>query len=78
MLIVYSKFSCSAEKVEMLKVKEFCEFTNTAYKILRHVPKRWLSLLPAIQRIQEYWPAFKSYFVLQGKDDCPNICVWCS
>lgn len=36
-LKVYSEFSCSAKKVEMLK--EFCEFTNTAYKeILRHVP----------------------------------------
>ena len=73
-LKVYSEFSCSAKKVEMLK--EFCEFTNTAYKeILRHVPTRWLSLLPAIQRILECWPALKSYFVSQGKEDCPNI-IW--
>uniref|UniRef100_A0A8C6TRT7 Uncharacterized protein n=1 Tax=Neogobius melanostomus TaxID=47308 RepID=A0A8C6TRT7_9GOBI len=73
-LKVYSEFSCSAKKVERLK--EFCEFTNTKYKeILRHVPTRWLSLLPAIQRILECWPALKSYFVSQGKEDCPSI-IW--
>uniref|UniRef100_A0A8C2HMQ0 Uncharacterized protein n=1 Tax=Cyprinus carpio TaxID=7962 RepID=A0A8C2HMQ0_CYPCA len=49
-LKIYSEFSCSAKKVESLK--EFCEFTSVQYKeILRHVPTRWLSLLPAIQRI---------------------------
>ncbi|KAI4898772.1 hypothetical protein NFI96_026849, partial [Prochilodus magdalenae] len=69
-----SEFSCSAKKVETLK--EFCEFTSTKYReILRHVPTRWLSLLPAIQRILECWPALKSYFVSLGKDDCPSI-VW--
>ncbi|KAI4899205.1 hypothetical protein NFI96_030736 [Prochilodus magdalenae] len=73
-LKVYSEFSCSAKKVETLK--EFCEFTSTKYReILRHVPTRWLSLLPAIQRILECWPALKSYFVSLGKDDCPSI-VW--
>ncbi|KAG9278210.1 hypothetical protein AMEX_G6034 [Astyanax mexicanus] len=73
-LKVYSEFSCSAKKVEVLK--EFCEFTSTKYReILRHVPTRWLSLLPAIQRILECWPALKSYFLSLGKDDCPSI-VW--
>lgn len=40
-----------------------------------HVPTRWLSLLQAIQRIIECWPALKSYFVSQGKEDCPHI-IW--
>lgn len=62
------------KKVETLK--EFCEFTSTQYKeILRHVPTRWLSLLPAIQRILECWPPLKSYFVSQGKEDCSSV-IW--
>uniref|UniRef100_A0A8C1YIY5 HAT C-terminal dimerisation domain-containing protein n=1 Tax=Cyprinus carpio TaxID=7962 RepID=A0A8C1YIY5_CYPCA len=73
-LKVYSEFSCSAKKVELLK--DFCEFTNTKYReILRHVPTCWLSLLPAIQRILECWPALKFYFVSLGKEDCPSI-IW--
>uniref|UniRef100_A0A8C1TIM3 Uncharacterized protein n=1 Tax=Cyprinus carpio TaxID=7962 RepID=A0A8C1TIM3_CYPCA len=73
-LKIYSEFSCSAKKVESLK--EFCEFTSVQYKeILRHVPTRWLSLLPAIQRILECWPALKSYFLSLGKKDCPDI-IW--
>lgn len=71
---LYSEFSCSTKKVELLK--DFCEFTNTKYKeILRHGPTRWLSLLPAIQKILECWPALKSYFVSLGKEDCPSI-IW--
>lgn len=74
MLKVYSEFSISSKRVE--KLKDFCEFTNTTYRdILRHVTTRWLSLLPAIQRILECWPALKSYFVSLGKEDCSNV-IW--
>lgn len=73
-LKIYSEFSCSAKRVDSLK--KFCEFTGVQYKhILRHVPTRWLSLLPAIERIPECWPALKSYFISQGKEDCPAI-IW--
>lgn len=73
-LKVYSECSCSAKKVETLK--EFFEFISTQYKgIPRHVPTRWLSLLPAVQRILECWPALKSYFLSLGENDCPHI-VW--
>lgn len=73
-LKIYSEFSCSAKKVETLK--EFCQFTAVQYKqILRHVPTRWLSLLPAIQRILECWPALKSYFMSLEKSDCPGV-IW--
>lgn len=82
-LKVYSEFSCSAKKVELLKDLN-CEFTNTKYKdILRHVPTRWLSLLPEIQRISESWPALKSYFVsLRQAGGLPKyhlgICISCN
>lgn len=62
------------KKVDLLK--DFCEFTNTNYKdILTPVPTRWLSLLPAIQRILESWPALKSYLVSVENEDCPSI-IW--
>lgn len=71
---IYSEFSCSAKRADSLK--DFCEFTSIQYKeILRHVPTRWLSLLPAIQRILECWPALKCYFLSLGKEDCPDI-IW--
>ena len=61
-LKIHSEFSCSAKRADSLK--EFCEFTSVQYKeILRHVPTRWLSLLPAIQWILECWPALKCYFL---------------
>lgn len=73
-LKIYSEFSCSAKRADSLK--DFCEFTSVQYKkILRHVPTRWLSLLPAIQRILECWPALKCYFLSLGKEDCPDI-IW--
>ena len=73
-LKIHSEFSCSAKRADSLK--EFCEFTSVQYKeILRHVPTRWLSLLPAIQWILECWPALKCYFLSLGKKDCPDI-IW--
>lgn len=34
-----------------------------------------MSLLPAIQRILESWPALKSYLVSGENEDCPSI-IW--
>jgi len=69
-LKIYSEFSCSAKKVESLK--EFCMFTSVQYKeILRHVPTRWLSLLPAIR---VGLPSLLIFLSL-GKRDCPEI-IW--
>ena len=42
---------------------------------LRHVPARWLSLLPAISRLLLCWPALKSYFIWQGEDNVAGI-IW--
>ena len=44
-------------------------------ELLRHVPTRWLSLLPAIDRLLLCWPALKSYCISQGEDNVADI-IW--
>ena len=64
----YNSFASSAKKSEVLR--DFCNFLDMEYKeLLRHVPTRWLSLLPAINRLLLCWPALKSYFISQGEDN---------
>ncbi|KAL3271115.1 hypothetical protein HHI36_021610 [Cryptolaemus montrouzieri] len=47
---IYNEFSSSALKTK--KLKECLEFAQIEYKeLLRHVATRWLSLLPAIERL---------------------------
>ena len=57
-------------------LKEFCEFVD-AYEcnILCHIATRWLSLLPAIERVLQGWSALKSYFQTLGEDNCVNV-LW--
>lgn len=70
-LKIYSHFSSSSLRRENLK--EFVEFVNLEYQeILKHVPTRWLSLGPAIERILKFYPALISYFISIG-DECPLI-----
>ena len=42
-------------------------------ELLRHVPTRWLSILPAIDRVLLCLPALKSYFIWQGEDNVADI-----
>ena len=61
-LKIYSHFSMSAKRRETLK--EFHIFVETEFhKILHHVPTRWLSLHPCIERILLSWKALSSYFL---------------
>lgn len=70
MLIIklYNYFSSSAKRVSQLK--DFFDFVNQEYStLLRHVPTRWLSLKPAIDRLLQNLPAVISFF--SSADDCP-------
>ncbi|KAJ0174761.1 hypothetical protein K1T71_009869 [Dendrolimus kikuchii] len=69
-LKVYSEFSAFAKRTA--KLKEF--FAHLEYKcILRHVPTRWLSLLPALDRLILNWPVLEAYFLNEGEDECAAI-----
>lgn len=51
-LALYNHFSIFTVRVE--KLKEFCDFVGTEFKmLLYHSKTRWLSLLPAVNRILE-------------------------
>ena len=70
----YNSFASSAKKCEVLR--DFCNFLDMEYKeLLRHAPTRWLSLLPAIDRLLLCWPALQSYFMSQGEDNVADI-IW--
>lgn len=71
---IFNEFSSSALTTQ--KLKECFEFANIEYKnLLRHVPTRWLSLLPAIDRLVYSWPAVKRYFLKKGKQNCRKV-LW--
>ena len=73
-LKVYSEFTSSVKRTSELA--SFFEFVDLEYReILRHSPTRWLSLLPAIERLLINWPALKSYFFSQGEEECAKI-IW--
>lgn len=66
-LKTFGHFSSQAKRVKELK--DFFNFVDLEYKaILRHVPTRWLSLYPAVERILAVFPALKSYFLSMGED----------
>jgi hypothetical protein len=50
--------------VRVERPKEFCDFVGQQYKdILGYSNVRWLSLLPAVRRIFEFYPALQSFFM---------------
>ncbi|XP_023231785.1 uncharacterized protein LOC111631712 [Centruroides sculpturatus] len=58
--------------VRVTQLKEFCEFVDVEYKkVLKHGNTRFLSLLPAIDRILEIYEGLKSYFISQ--EHCPMM-----
>lgn len=67
---LFNYFSIYTIRTEELK--HFCEFVDITYKqLLYHTRTRWVSLMPAIERILKLWEALKSYFISQEK--CPKI-----
>ncbi|XP_041850909.1 uncharacterized protein LOC121646098 [Melanotaenia boesemani] len=68
---IYSHFASSAKRTEELK--SVFNFVAEDYQsIQRHVPTRWLSLWPAVNRLHSSWPAIKSYFLSLGEEQCPK------
>lgn len=58
--------------VRVTTLKEFCEFANIEYKrVLSHGNTRFLSLLPALERILFLFDALKLYFL--EVDNCPAL-----
>ena len=73
-LKIYSEFSAFAKRRNELMIS--CSDTEIEFReILRHVPTRWLSLLPAIDRILSLWPALIKYFNQLGEENCSKF-IW--
>jgi hypothetical protein len=67
-LRTYSEFSSHSKRLEVLK--EFYFFCDMEFaELLRHVPTRWLTLLPASEKLYVNFEPVKSYFLSQ--DSCP-------
>lgn len=56
------------------QLKTFCEYVDVNYRsLLYHSRTRWVSLMPAVERILQLWDPLKSYFLEQEK--VPKIIV---
>ena len=62
--------------VRVTELKNFCEFVKIEYqRILQHGNTRFLSLLPALQRILEMFEGLKSYF--NSQEGFPTLIKKC-
>jgi hypothetical protein len=69
-LKIYKYFhTCTARVTEL---KSCCDFVSVVYKkLLQHENNRFLSLLPATERILELFQGPKSYF--SSQEQCPTV-----
>ncbi|KAJ1148418.1 hypothetical protein NDU88_001254 [Pleurodeles waltl] len=73
-LKVYNHFSSTAKRTAELR--EFFSFVDLEWQpLFRHVPTRWLTLFPAIDRLLKCWAALKSYFLSLGQEKTPTA-IW--
>lgn len=69
---IFNEFSSHTKRVEHLK--EFYEFCDISYSdILRNVPTRWLSLVPAVERLYRNFEPIKSYFNSDGQPPSSTV-----
>ena len=62
--------------VRVTELKQFCDFIDIEYqRILQHENTRFLSLLPALQRILEKFEGLISYF--NSQEGCPTLIKNC-
>lgn len=70
MVKVYSYFYIYTVRVEELK--DFCNYVSVEYQqILGYCKSRWLSMLPAIERLIAMFKPLKTYFLSQTM--CPSV-----
>lgn len=69
---IFNYFSIYTIRTEQLK--QFCDYVDVNYRaLLSHSRTRWLSLMPAVERILQLWEPLKSFFHDQEK--APKILV---
>lgn len=69
---IFSYFSIYTVRTERLK--EFCDYVGTEYmNIMCHSKTRWLSLLPAVERVIRLFEPLKEFFL--NEKNAPNILV---
>ncbi|XP_053277202.1 uncharacterized protein LOC128438617 isoform X2 [Pleuronectes platessa] len=67
---IFGYFHIYTVRVERLK--SFCEFVGQEYqKILGHSNVRWLSMLPALERVLKMYAPLKAFFLSEEK--CPVV-----
>lgn len=67
---IYSHFYIYTIRVEILK--QFCDEAEVQYKkLLGYSKTRWLTLLPALDRVLQLFEPLKAYFL--NRDKCPTI-----
>lgn len=69
---VFANFSESSKYAEALnEISDFREMEGD--NLFRHVPLRWTSLLPAIEKMLKCWPPIKPYLQNVGQEECPSL-----
>jgi hypothetical protein len=67
---IFNYFSIYTIRTE--KLKDLCEFVNVTYKSLQsHSRTRRVPLMPAVERILQFWEALKSYFLTE--EESPKV-----